>query len=180
MAEGPKVRDVIRRLERDGWLLDRQSGSHRQFKHPTIKGLVTVRCVGNEYPDWNVQEHYEAGGLEAMKYAYVVERGPTSFGAYVPDLPGCVAVGKSYAAVNRMIQRAAQFHIEGLVAAGLPVPKPSSRADELEVDVPSRPRARRTGAVSMLDLFRQTPRRKTIVRAKKVSKRKVTRRRTRR
>lgn len=116
-----------------------------------------------------------------MKYAYVVERGPTSWGAYVPDLPGCIAVGKSYASVSRMIQKAAQFHIEGLVAAGLPVPKPSSRTDELEVDIPSRPRVRRTGVASMLhlDLFRQTPRRKQTVSTKKTSRRKTTRRRTR-
>lgn len=37
-----KVRDVIRRLERDGWYLARQRGSHRQFKHPTLPGKVTV------------------------------------------------------------------------------------------------------------------------------------------
>ncbi len=42
MAEGPKVRDVIKRLEKDGWRLDRQLGSHRQFKHPTREGLVTI------------------------------------------------------------------------------------------------------------------------------------------
>jgi predicted RNase H-like HicB family nuclease len=76
--------------------------------------------------------------MEAMKYAYVVERGPTSWGAYVPDLPGCVAVAKSYVTVTRLIQEAAQFHVEGLVAAGLPVPKPKSRLDELEVSVPRR------------------------------------------
>ncbi len=119
-----------------------------------------------------------------MKYAYVVERGPTSWGAYIPDLPGCIAVGKSYASVSRMIQKAAQFHIEGLVAAGLPVPKPSSRTDELEVDVP----AKTTTGVSfdrrapsgMLDIFRRTPRRKTVVAAKKSQKRKSVRRRTRR
>jgi len=37
-----KVRDIIKRLEADGWILDRQSGSHRQFKHPTRPGPVTV------------------------------------------------------------------------------------------------------------------------------------------
>ena len=37
-----KVRDVIRRIEADGWYLARTTGSHRQFKHPTKKGLVTV------------------------------------------------------------------------------------------------------------------------------------------
>ena len=37
-----KVRDVIKRLEADGWYLDRTKGSHRQFKHPDKPGLVTV------------------------------------------------------------------------------------------------------------------------------------------
>jgi predicted RNA binding protein YcfA (HicA-like mRNA interferase family) len=52
MAEGPKVRDVIKRLEKDGWYLDRQSGtSHRQFKHPTKSGLVTIAgALGTNIP----------------------------------------------------------------------------------------------------------------------------------
>lgn len=37
-----KVRDMIRKLEQDGWLLDRTRGSHRQFKHPLKPGLVTI------------------------------------------------------------------------------------------------------------------------------------------
>lgn len=37
-----KVREVIRRLEADGWELDRQKGSHRQYRHPAKPGTVTV------------------------------------------------------------------------------------------------------------------------------------------
>lgn len=37
-----KIREVLRMLKNDGWLPVRQSGSHRQFKHPTKRGLVTV------------------------------------------------------------------------------------------------------------------------------------------
>jgi predicted RNA binding protein YcfA (HicA-like mRNA interferase family) len=37
-----KVREVIKILERDGWYLIRTKGSHRQYKHPTKKGLVTI------------------------------------------------------------------------------------------------------------------------------------------
>jgi predicted RNA binding protein YcfA (HicA-like mRNA interferase family) len=37
-----KVKDVIRRLEEDGWYLARTKGSHRQYKHPTKIGVVTV------------------------------------------------------------------------------------------------------------------------------------------
>lgn len=37
-----KVRDIIRLIEADGWIFNRQTGSHRQYKHPTKKGVVTV------------------------------------------------------------------------------------------------------------------------------------------
>ena len=37
-----KIRDVIKLLERDGWELDRQKGSHRQYRHDRKPGLVTV------------------------------------------------------------------------------------------------------------------------------------------
>lgn len=37
-----KVRDIIKAVESAGWQFDRQSGSHRQFKHSTLKGVVTI------------------------------------------------------------------------------------------------------------------------------------------
>jgi predicted RNA binding protein YcfA (HicA-like mRNA interferase family) len=37
-----KIRDVIRRIEEDGWHLAKQRGSHRQYKHPSKPGKVTV------------------------------------------------------------------------------------------------------------------------------------------
>ena len=57
-----------------------------------------------------------------MKYAVVIERGPTSFGATVPDLPGCVAVAETREEVERLIQEAIAFHLEGLREDGLPIP----------------------------------------------------------
>lgn len=49
-----KVRDVIKRIEEDGWYLDRMRGSHRQYKHPTKPGLVTVAGqAGKDMPmEW--------------------------------------------------------------------------------------------------------------------------------
>ena len=69
-----------------------------------------------------------------MKYLVVIEHGPTSFGAYVPDLPGCVAVGETQAEVTNLIHEAIEFHVEGLKADGQPVPQPSSTSDLVEVD----------------------------------------------
>lgn len=59
-----------------------------------------------------------------MKYAVVYERTPRNFAAYVPDLPGCVATGRTRAEVERRISRAITLHIEALRAAGEEVPEP--------------------------------------------------------
>ena len=68
-----------------------------------------------------------------MKYAVVIEKSETGFGAYVPDLPGCVAVGETVPEIERMIREAIEFHIEGLREDGLSVPEPSAVAQYVEV-----------------------------------------------
>lgn len=69
-----------------------------------------------------------------MQYLVVVEQGPSSFGAYVPDLPGCIAVGESREEVSTLIHEAIEFHIEGLRSDGQPVPQPSSTSELVEID----------------------------------------------
>lgn len=39
-----KVKEIIKLIEKDGWYLTRQKGSHMQFKHSVKKGLVTIAC----------------------------------------------------------------------------------------------------------------------------------------
>lgn len=68
-----------------------------------------------------------------MRYAVVIEKGDGNCGAYVPDLPGCVATGVTIEEVEREIQEAIEFHLEGLRADGLPIPAPSSRVEYVEV-----------------------------------------------
>ncbi|HEX9181853.1 MAG TPA: type II toxin-antitoxin system HicB family antitoxin [Burkholderiales bacterium] len=68
-----------------------------------------------------------------MRYAVVIEKAEGNYGAYVPDLPGCVATGDTIEEVERQIQEAIEFHIEGLRADGLPIPEPSSRVEYVEV-----------------------------------------------
>lgn len=68
-----------------------------------------------------------------MKYAVIIEQGPSSFGAYVPDLPGCVAAGNTRDEVMTLIQEAIEFHIEGLKEDGQPVPSPSSTIEFVDV-----------------------------------------------
>ncbi len=62
----------------------------------------------------------------AMKYAVVIERGPMSYGAHVPDLPGCVAVGETKAEVCGLIREAIELYIEELEGEGQPVPAPQA------------------------------------------------------
>ncbi len=68
-----------------------------------------------------------------MRYAIVLERGPTSFGAYVPDLPGCVAAAETRDDVLQLIREAIELHIEEMEAEGLPVAEPSSSAEYVEI-----------------------------------------------
>jgi len=68
-----------------------------------------------------------------MRYAVIVEEGETSFGAYVPDLPGCVAVAETRNEVLRLIEEAIEFHVDGLRQDGQPIPEPSSSIEYLEV-----------------------------------------------
>lgn len=68
-----------------------------------------------------------------IRYMVVVERGDANWGAHVPDLPGCVAVGENREAVLQLIREAIEFHIDGLKRDGLPVPEPSSEGEFVEV-----------------------------------------------
>ena len=68
-----------------------------------------------------------------MRYVVIVEEGEGSFGAYVPDLPGCVAVGETREEALQLIQEAIEFHLEGLREDGQPIPEPSSSIEYVEV-----------------------------------------------
>ena len=68
-----------------------------------------------------------------MKYAVVYEKADNNYAAYVPDLPGCVATGKTRDVVERRIREAIAFHIEGLREQGEAVPEPVTWAELVEV-----------------------------------------------
>ncbi len=68
-----------------------------------------------------------------MNYMVVIERGEKSWGAHVPDLPGCVAVSETRDEVLQLVREAIDFHIEGLTRDGAPVPPPSSESEFVEV-----------------------------------------------
>ena len=62
-----------------------------------------------------------------MRYAVVYEKSETGYGAYVPDLPGCVAAGETLEETNRLIKEAVEFHLEGMREDGLAAPRPECR-----------------------------------------------------
>jgi predicted RNase H-like HicB family nuclease len=68
-----------------------------------------------------------------MKYAVVIEKGENGYGAYVPDLPGCIAAADTKEEVKKLIHEAIEFHIEGLKEDGEPIPKPASSIEFIEV-----------------------------------------------
>lgn len=68
-----------------------------------------------------------------MEYAVVIEKGATSYGAYVPDLPGCVAVAETEAEVTELIRDAIKFHLEEMRLDGEVIPAPTSRVGYVQV-----------------------------------------------
>ncbi len=67
------------------------------------------------------------------EYAVIYEQGPTSWGAWVPDLPGCVAVANSRGEVEGLIAEAIVLYVESLREHGEPVPAPTSTAGLIKV-----------------------------------------------
>jgi predicted RNase H-like HicB family nuclease len=68
-----------------------------------------------------------------IKYLVILEKTGTGFSAYSPDLPGCVATGKTREEAESEMKEAIEFHIEGLRINGDEVPNPSSLASYCEV-----------------------------------------------
>ena len=132
-----KVRDIIKMVEADGWRMVSQAGSHRQYEHPTKKGKVTVAGhPSDETPTKtlkDLEEYSGAGGVEnKMKYLIIYEKSSTGYGAYAPDLPGCIAVGRSLEETAELMRGAIAMHLKAMREDGDPIPKPTSLADYLE------------------------------------------------
>ena len=71
--------------------------------------------------------------MKNMRYAVVVEQGPSSFGAHVPDLPGCIAVAETKEEALRLIQEAIELHLQELLESGEKILPPSSSIEYVDV-----------------------------------------------
>lgn len=70
-----------------------------------------------------------------MKYLIVIEKGTKGYGAYIPDLPGCVAVADSKSEVKRLIREAIVLHLEAMRDSGEKIPKPTAAGEYIEAKV---------------------------------------------
>lgn len=68
-----------------------------------------------------------------MRYAIVIEKAEGNYSAYVPDLPGCVATGKTVEEAESQIREAIEFHLEGMREDGSPIPQGDSRVEYIEI-----------------------------------------------
>ena len=89
-----------------------------------------------------------------MQYLVVVEKGDSSWGAHVPDLPGCIATAESRDEVLALIKEAIEFHIEGLREAGEPVPSPQSEPQP----IPAMPMRMERAAIASAGSSKRTDR----------------------
>jgi predicted RNase H-like HicB family nuclease len=68
------------------------------------------------------------------RYMVIIERGETSWGAHVPDVPGCVAAGATRQEALDLIREAISLHIEELKREGLPIPPPTSEGEFVDIE----------------------------------------------
>ncbi len=68
-----------------------------------------------------------------MRYAIVIEKAENNYAAYVPDLLGCVATGKTKQEAEQQIREAIEIHLRGMREDGLPIPEPSSEVEYVEI-----------------------------------------------
>jgi predicted RNase H-like HicB family nuclease len=64
-----------------------------------------------------------------MRYAMIIEQGERNYSAYLPDLPGCIATGKTIEELKQRMSEAIELHLRGRREDGLPIPEPTSLAE---------------------------------------------------
>src|SRR5260370_41840946 len=133
-----KVRDVIKLVEADGWYLISTEGDHRKYKHPTQRGRVTIAGhPSKEMPPGTLVSVFKQancrGGNKMYRYLIIIEKGNQNYGAYSPDLPGCVAVGDTVEEVQKNMQEAIAMHLRGMIEDQEPIPTPQTTAKYVDI-----------------------------------------------
>jgi predicted RNase H-like HicB family nuclease len=73
--------------------------------------------------------------MAKISYMVIIEKAKRNFSAFAPDLPGCVATGRTERQTLRHMEEAIQFHIEGLREDGEPIPPPRATSHQVELDL---------------------------------------------
>ena len=110
-AERDKICDEAGNGRRQGPIAQAQ-WEERHTRIAEVAGSNPIRSTNC------IRKHVR--GSTPMKYAVVIERGATSYGAHVPDLPGCVAVAETKAEVCGLIREAIELYLEALEEVGRP------------------------------------------------------------
>ena len=83
---------------------------------------------------WHIEQYPQAGGSQTMKkYLIIVEKTETGYSAFSPDVPGCGSTGTTKDEVERTIQEAIEFHLEGLREEGYEIPEPSTYSSYIDI-----------------------------------------------
>ena len=72
------------------------------------------------------------------QFLIVIEKANDNYSAYSPDIPGCIATGKTVEEAKKRMKEAIKFHIEGLIKENLPIPEPASQSEYISVETPVR------------------------------------------
>lgn len=71
------------------------------------------------------------------RYLVIIEKGDQGYGAYVPDLPGCVAIGDTREEIEQNMRAAIAMHLKGLLEDQEPIPTPETTAEYLDIPAPN-------------------------------------------
>ncbi len=113
-------------------MLRNQEGSHRQFVRPAKPEKLRLQVTNRTRCLPRPGVYTEAGGYVMSRYLIIYEKSGTGYGAYAPDLPGCVATGRTLDQTKRRMTKAIEMHLSAMREDGDEIPKPS-RFDLVEV-----------------------------------------------
>ncbi len=140
-----KVKEVLKRLKKDGWYQVRMRGSHRILAHPQKSGIVVVPGkLSDDIPVGTLGAIWKTctvRRLSMKQYAVIYEKGDTNWGAIVPDLPGCVSIGNTLEEVQENIKEAISkrsasrcaLYLEVLKERGEKIPQPETHVGFVEI-----------------------------------------------
>lgn len=116
----------------DGWFLVNPKGTHSRYKHSAKKGRVTVAgALSEEVHPKTLKSIFRQAGWRGsqMRYSVVIEKGEKNYSAYLPDVPGCIATGRTPEITLEKLAKALEMHLAGLREDGLSIPEPNARVD---------------------------------------------------